>query len=79
MSEETPEKKPTLDSCHWSMNQEVAFEISGDMKYMPKCLCDNSGCPRHSNCRACVAFHKLTDHPPSCRYKWKWKEPPSGL
>jgi hypothetical protein len=59
---------------HSSMNQEVAFEISRDIKYMPKCLCDNSACPRHSNCRACMQFHKLTDHPPSCKYKWKWED-----
>jgi len=52
--------------------QEVAFEITGDMKYNPKCLCNNTGCARHSNCRACMAFHKLTDHPPTCRYAWTW-------
>jgi hypothetical protein len=54
------------------MTQEIAFEITRDMKYNPKCLCDNSGCARHSNCRACIAFHKLTNHPPTCRYHWKW-------
>ena len=63
------------DCCkgrHSSMNQEAAFEITAEMKYQPKCLCNNSGCPRHSNCRACMQFHKLTDHPPTCRYNWKW-------
>jgi hypothetical protein len=59
---------------HSSMNQEAAFEIDAEMKYVPKCLCDNSGCPRHSNCRACMQFHRLTDHPSQCKYKKKWED-----
>ncbi len=72
MSERTLGSECPNDGFHWCMNQEVAFEITSDMKYQAKCLCDNSACPRHSNCRACVAFHKLTDHSPTCKYKWKW-------
>ncbi len=55
------------------MLQEIAFEITRDMKYNPKCICWNSGCARHSNCRACMAFHKLTDHPPTCKRDWTWE------
>ncbi|OGO24442.1 MAG: hypothetical protein A2144_01560 [Chloroflexi bacterium RBG_16_50_9] len=59
---------------HSAWIQEVAFEITKEMKYNPKCLCGNTCCARHSNCRACMAFHKLTDHPPTCRYKWNKRE-----
>jgi hypothetical protein len=69
MVEETSKK-----GYRTAMIQEVAFEISRDMKYNPKCLCDNSSCARHGNCRACIQFHKLTSHPPTCKYKWKWEE-----
>jgi hypothetical protein len=62
-----------------AMNQEVAFEITGDMKNIPTCMCENSGCPRHSNCQACVQFHKLTDHPPSCKRTWNWDAIKSGI
>ena len=54
--------------------QEVAYEITPEMKYNPRCLCDNTGCVRHSNCRACVEFHRVTAHPPTCRYHWEWKQ-----
>ena len=72
MSEETPCK-----GCHTAFNQEIAFDIAldrKDAKYLTKCLCDNSGCPRHSNCRACKQFHAMTDHPPTCEYKWIWED-----
>lgn len=52
--------------------QEVAYVIDKNMKYNPKCLCDNTACARHSNCRLCMEFHSKTGHPPTCRYKWKW-------
>jgi hypothetical protein len=69
-------EKELCKGSHTSMNQEVAFEITADMKHMPKCLCDNSCCSRHSNCRACVQFHTLTNHPPQCkRGQWKWEDP----
>jgi len=53
--------------------QEVAFEIRPEMKYNPRCLCDNTCCARHSNCKACMAFHRITAHPPTCMYKLAWK------
>ena len=53
--------------------QEMAFEIAPDMKYNPRCLCDNTCCARHGCCKACMAFHRITEHPPTCRYKWEWK------
>ena len=54
--------------------QEVSFDFAPDIKYNPRCLCDNTGCARHGNCRACVEFHRLTDHPSTCRYAWKWRK-----
>ena len=72
MAEDIPQKRRS------AMNQEIAFEITRDMKNVPTCACENSGCPRHSNCQACVQFHKLSDHPPSCKRTWKWDAVKSG-
>jgi len=66
-------EKARKKGYHTGIIQEVAFEITKDMKYNPRCLCDNSSCARHGNCRACIQFHKLTAHPPTCKYKWKWE------
>jgi len=56
------------------LTQDYSFEITGDMKYNPICACDNTGCARHGNCKACTEFHRLTNHPPTCRYAWHWKK-----
>ncbi|HHV10738.1 MAG TPA: hypothetical protein GXX75_10735 [Clostridiales bacterium] len=63
-----------LKGTHSEIIQEVAFEFPENVRYNPKCLCGNTGCARHSNCRVCMEFHKLTDHPPTCKYEWKWKK-----
>ena len=54
--------------------QEINFDFEENTTYNPRCLCDNTGCPRHGNCRLCNEFHKITNHPPTCRYSWKWKK-----
>ncbi len=54
--------------------QEINFDFKETMKYNPRCLCDNSGCPRHGNCRLCAEFHRITCHPSTCQYCWKWKK-----
>ena len=72
MSEEALQKRRS------AMNQEVAFEITRDMKNIATCICENSGCPRHSNCQACAQFHKLSDHPPTCKRTWKWDAVKAG-
>ena len=72
MAEDIPQKRRS------AMNREIAFEITRNMKNVPTCACENSGCPRHSNCQACVQFHKLSDHPPSCKRTWKWDAVKSG-
>ena len=69
MSEEIEKK-----GYHSAWIQEICFNITSDFKYNPKCLCDNTGCARHSNCKACIQFHKLTNHPPTCKYAWKWED-----
>ena len=56
------------------LNREVAFEIGPEMRYNPRCYCDNTVCARHGNCVACRAFHKLTGHPPTCEHKWNPKD-----
>lgn len=54
--------------------QEINFDFEKNMTYNPYCLCDNTGCPRHGNCRLCREFHCITAHPPTCQYDWKWKK-----
>lgn len=54
--------------------QEINFDFEENMKYTPYCLCDNTGCPRHGNCKLCVEFHKISSHPSTCKYAWKWKK-----
>ena len=53
--------------------QEINFDFKNNMTYNPRCLCDNSGCPRHGNCRLCAEFHRINPHPATCKYDWKWK------
>jgi phosphoribosylformylglycinamidine synthase len=34
-----------------------------------ECLCPNTSCENHSNCRACVKHHAARDYPPFCLRK----------
>ena len=39
------------------------------------CPCQNSACPRHGNCKECVAFHvERKNKPPFCLRGIKWSE-----
>ena len=60
--------------CHEALIQDIAYAFTAEMKCNPKCLCENSSCSRHGICKACMAFHRATKHPPTCRYLWKWPE-----
>ncbi len=54
--------------------QEINFDLKENMTYNPRCLCDNTGCPRHGNCKLCAEFHRISSHPSTCQYDWKWKK-----
>ena len=43
----------------------------------PDCPCKNDKCPRHGNCRECVAFHvDKKNKPPFCLRGIQWTEYP---
>ena len=54
--------------------QEINFDFKENNAFNPRCLCDNTGCPRHGNCRLCAEFHRITAHPSTCHYDWKWRK-----
>ena len=56
------------------MSQNYSLQYADTNRMTPFCVCDNTSCARHGNCRACQEFHRLTNHESTCRYAWHWKK-----